>query len=736
MLISSWLSGIQGLLTQSSSRANLYRKRTSASRKQSRTFANEAALLEERILLSHVFAMRQQAEDPASQAIPEAQIPLVTKPLSSAATGSTSHIVTFVDSSVTDYQAIVSSISANQTASAVGYQSNEVFVLDSRTDAIQQMTQILAGKSGLSGIQLISHGSSGEVLLGGKSVDGSELRSRAEQISSWSKSLTADADILLLGCDVGAGLQGRQFVNQLAVLTGADVAASDDKTGSSALGGDWVLEVNRGPIEASSFSSISYAGLLDTIDGDANNTPTADRLVSTVRNDTLRGKKLDDTYVFTAGFGDDKVIEAAGEGDKDTLDFSALTADLTITMASDGLLEEIASGANSVTGNVGGDIVNVEFVKGGKGQNLLDLDRHPGPLTVKIQASASSSDGNQVIVLNSSGKVLLTAINVTDIEGSKGDDTFIIEKSATLTGEIDGGTGNNTLSYSLPTATVVADLTAPVPRSAGNKAATGVKGGIIGIRNISSQKVVSQLTGDAAANKLTGGDADDVFSGGLGADELVGGNGDDTYIFKLADFGNVTTTDVSAGNRDKVTETAAGGTQDTLRFAIPAKDDGKSLLLVATVGDPVATGIQVNLHAASTVNGPVVDRKQLFASPVKNIEKIEIGEGENIFEFSNSFGNSTNLIIDKGASGNFSAAAVDLDFSDVTSDLMFTLHGDGKVTVSQAVADGADGVKAKPNSGSVIASFVRGLTGGKGNNTYFVEEAKAIAGTITGGASG
>ncbi|GEM_PF-2358065 len=448
MLISSWLSGIQGLLTQSSSRANLYRKRTSASRKQSRTFANEAALLEERILLSHVFAMRQQAEDPASQAIPEAQIPLVTKPLSSAATGSMSHIVTFVDSSVTDYQAIVSSISANQTASAVGYQSNEVFVLDSRTDAIQQMTQILAGKSGLSGIQLISHGSSGEVLLGGKSVDGSELRSRAEQISSWSKSLTADADILLLGCDVGAGLQGRQFVNQLAVLTGADVAASDDKTGTSALGGDWVLEVNRGPIEANSFSSISYAGLLDNIDGDANNVATADRLVSTNGNDTIQGKKLDDTYVFSAGFGDDAVIEELAGGDKDTLDFSAVAADVTITLSAPGKLDKVTSGTNSVVGKSKGSILNVEVVKGGSGVNLLDLDLVTGPLTVRIQESSSSATGNQVVVLNSAGVVLLTALNITSIKGSKGNDTFIIEKSATLAGFIDGGTGDNTLTYS------------------------------------------------------------------------------------------------------------------------------------------------------------------------------------------------------------------------------------------------------------------------------------------------
>jgi Ca2+-binding RTX toxin-like protein len=678
MLISTWLLNLQSQLKQSSSRAKLSRKRTKARRPQSSTFSNEAALLEERILLSHVLGMAQQSENQTSLLASEAPQGRSFSPLVSAANGSTTHMVTFVDSSISDYQSIVSSITTGSTVSSVNAQSNDVYVLDGRTDGIDQITRTLSGLRGVSAVQVISHGSSGEVVLGGKSVDGAALRSRADQVSLWSKSLTEDADILLFGCDVGAGPGGIKFVNKLAALTGADVAASDDKTGNAALGGDWVLEVNRGAIEASPFASLSYAGLLDNIDGDANNTPTADRLVSTNRNDILRGKKLDDTYVFTAPFGKDVVIEKAGEGDEDTLDFSAVSSDVTIFVGNNGLLDKITSGANEVTGNAGGDIVNVEFVKGGKGTNLLNLGLHPGPLTVKIQASASSSDGNQVIVLDSSGKVLLTAINVTDIEGSKGDDTFVIEKSATLTGEIDGGTGNNTLSYLIPSATVVADLTANVPGISGNTAATGVKGGITGIRNISSQKEVSQLTGDAAVNKLTGGDADDVFSGGLAADELVGGNGDDTYVFKLADFGNVTTTNVSAGNRDKVTETPAGGTQDTLRFAIPAKVDNKSLLLVATVGDPVATGIQVNLHAAATVGGAVVDRGQLFTSPVKNIEKIEIGEGENIFEFSNTFGNSTNLMIDKGATGDFSAAAVDLDFSNVTSDLMFTLQGDGR----------------------------------------------------------
>jgi len=62
MLISSWLSSIQAQIAQSSSLVNGKKKRKSAGRKQRETLASESALLEERILLSHVLGMAQQPE--------------------------------------------------------------------------------------------------------------------------------------------------------------------------------------------------------------------------------------------------------------------------------------------------------------------------------------------------------------------------------------------------------------------------------------------------------------------------------------------------------------------------------------------------------------------------------------------------------------------------------------------------------------------------------------------------
>ncbi|XPM55095.2 MAG: DUF4347 domain-containing protein [Leptolyngbya sp. IPPAS B-1204] len=79
------------------------------------------------------------------------------------------------------------------------------------------------------------------------------------ELQAWSKALTADADILLYGCNVAENASGKTFVNSLSQLTGADVAASDDLTG---LGGDWELEYSTGTIETTAIADATYQGTL------------------------------------------------------------------------------------------------------------------------------------------------------------------------------------------------------------------------------------------------------------------------------------------------------------------------------------------------------------------------------------------------------------------------------------------------------------------------------------------
>jgi hypothetical protein len=70
---------------------------------------------------------------------------------------------------------------------------------------------------------------------------------------------------MVYGCNVSSD-GGNSFINALALITGADIAASDDATGDAARGGDWDLESSIGTIEStiplSASAQVAYGGLL------------------------------------------------------------------------------------------------------------------------------------------------------------------------------------------------------------------------------------------------------------------------------------------------------------------------------------------------------------------------------------------------------------------------------------------------------------------------------------------
>ena len=152
----------------------------------------------------------------------------------------------FVDTQVEDYQSLLDDI----LEQADEDRQIEIVVLDSQRNGIQQITETLTQYDQLSAIHLISHGSEGSLQVGSSDIDQFTLEANANAISSWQSALTAEADILLYGCDLAGDETGENFVNTLAELTGADVAASDDLTGSEAQGGDWDLEYKVGEIES------------------------------------------------------------------------------------------------------------------------------------------------------------------------------------------------------------------------------------------------------------------------------------------------------------------------------------------------------------------------------------------------------------------------------------------------------------------------------------------------------
>jgi uncharacterized delta-60 repeat protein len=136
------------------------------------------------------------------------------------------------------------------------------FVLDDARDGVDQMRQALQNFSGLDSIQVISHGASGELWLGNSVVDVHTLLAYKSQLGEIGASLGSAGDLLLYGCEVAQGRKGKEFMDTLSLMTGADVAASTDATGAAALGGNWVLERATGRIESKALARPGFNMLL------------------------------------------------------------------------------------------------------------------------------------------------------------------------------------------------------------------------------------------------------------------------------------------------------------------------------------------------------------------------------------------------------------------------------------------------------------------------------------------
>ena len=150
--------------------------------------------------------------------------------------------VIFIDSGISDPAPLISSIPADSLW----------FVLEDNRDGLQQMADKLAGLTELSSIQIVSHGAAGLLYLGSGTLGLGNLIPATPLLTRIGASLASGGDLLLYGCDVAQGSEGQKFVEQLAALTGANVAASADLSGPVGLGGNSVLEVATGSIESAS----------------------------------------------------------------------------------------------------------------------------------------------------------------------------------------------------------------------------------------------------------------------------------------------------------------------------------------------------------------------------------------------------------------------------------------------------------------------------------------------------
>ncbi|KST62968.1 DUF4347 domain-containing protein, partial [Mastigocoleus testarum] len=147
--------------------------------------------------------------------------------------------IAFFDTTVKDYQSLIAGLRSGI----------EVVILDPEKDGVKQITTVLANRSNIARIHVISHGSPGCLYLGNTELSLSSLNLYAEYLKSWFRDKLSNSQLLLYGCNVAAGDGGEEFITKLSHITGAEIAASETLTGNLVLGGNWNLEFTTADFE-------------------------------------------------------------------------------------------------------------------------------------------------------------------------------------------------------------------------------------------------------------------------------------------------------------------------------------------------------------------------------------------------------------------------------------------------------------------------------------------------------
>ncbi|MEG5092807.1 DUF4347 domain-containing protein, partial [Microcoleus sp. B13-B4] len=118
--------------------------------------------------------------------------------------------IAFIDTKVENYQSLIAGVKPG----------TEVVVLDGNRDAIDQITDILALRTNIDSIHIVSHGAPGSLQLGNGCLSADNVETYSEKLQQWRSALSVDADILIYGCNVASSPRAypkvRQGMNSLS----------------------------------------------------------------------------------------------------------------------------------------------------------------------------------------------------------------------------------------------------------------------------------------------------------------------------------------------------------------------------------------------------------------------------------------------------------------------------------------------------------------------------------------
>ncbi|HEV7380044.1 MAG TPA: DUF4347 domain-containing protein [Dyadobacter sp.] len=158
-----------------------------------------------------------------------------------------------VDQSLQNYQNLIKDLPKSMRV---------ILVADSQ-GSLDGLQSELAKSKNLKRVHLLTHGTNGEVILGGVHLHESNMKEHHNLWQAFRSSTTKDAELLIYSCDLALGAEGQTFVMHLADELAMSVAASADPTGAAVKGGNWNLEFVAGAVDRNNVMNLpAFDGLL------------------------------------------------------------------------------------------------------------------------------------------------------------------------------------------------------------------------------------------------------------------------------------------------------------------------------------------------------------------------------------------------------------------------------------------------------------------------------------------
>ncbi|MCP4340448.1 MAG: DUF4347 domain-containing protein [Desulfobulbaceae bacterium] len=606
----------------------------------------------------------------------------------------------FVGSNVHEYQQLIDDLQQWSDSE----NSIEVIILDDEQNGFEQVGEILGDRTDLTAVHFISHGADGQIKLGKSWLNTISLQQNSDAVAGWGESLAESGDILFYGCNIAAGSNGQSLLADIAELTGADVAASEDATGHADLGGDWELEFAAGRIESSipftenvseSWHNALATFLVTTTDDVVDGT---DSYLS-LREAIIAANIAPGTDEILLGTGTYRLtIGGVGEDGAATGDLD-ITSELTITGL--GVGDTIIDGGGldrvfdiSATGNAtisdlaienGGNVTQGGGIQiiGGGGGGRLNLDN------VAVRNNTAWTRGAGVY---SDGVLGMDDVEISGNSGSAEGGGFYNTQEATLTGVTISGNSathgagifnsNQGILMSLQNVTI-----------SGNTA-SGDGGGIYSARLVSATNATIAANLGGSGIYVTGGLGDVELKNSILANNTGGNSNDD-----LTSLGYNIDSDGTAGISD------TGDISGTILSPIDVKlgtlqDNGGSTRTHALlVGSPAidfgtATGAPAtDQRGAMRDANPDIGAYEFAVSPLPTANPggpYTIFEGDQLDLIGSGSSDSDGIIVswewDIGDNGTFEKSGETISYTWAELYLAGVID-DGTVDVSLRVTD-------------------------------------------------